>query len=163
NLTFYGATPDTTPYPTNIYTLQYDGYADFPKYPINILSDINAFIGIETVHGTHPSVDPYNLPSGYHLEMLPGSTSLPGPNGKAAVTTNYYVIPHPNLPLVEPLRGIPVIGNPIADLLQPDLTTIVNLGYGDPAYGYSTGPANVQTTFGLFPHVNQAVIAQDLI
>jgi hypothetical protein len=162
-LTFYGATPDTTPYPTNIYTLQYDGYADFPKYPINILSDVNAFLGIETVHGTHPSIDPNNLPLGDHLVTLPGSTSMPGPNGEAAVNTNYYMITQPNLPLVEPLRGIPVIGNPIADLLQPELTTIVNLGYGDPAYGYCTGLANVQTTFGLFPHVSQAVIAQDLI
>jgi hypothetical protein len=39
----------------------------------------------------------------------------------------------------------------------------VNLGYGDPAFGYSTAPADVQTYFGLFPHVSQALIAQDLI
>ena len=58
---------------------------------------------------------------------------------------------------------IPVIGNPIADLLQPDLTTIVNLGYGNPNFGWSQGPADVQTYFGLFPHVSQALIAQDLI
>ena len=78
--------------------------------------------------------------------------------------TNYYMITTPNgLPLLEPLRAIPVIGNPLADLLQPDLTTIVNLGYGNPNFGYSTGPADVQTYFGLFPHVSQALIAQDLI
>lgn len=29
-LDFYGATPPDTPYPTNIYTLQYDGFASFP-------------------------------------------------------------------------------------------------------------------------------------
>ncbi len=64
------------------------------------------------------------------------------------------MITTPNgLPLLEPLRVIPVIGNPLADLLQPDLTTIVNLGYGNPNFGYSTGPADVQTYFGLFPHV----------
>jgi hypothetical protein len=57
----------------------------------------------------------------------------------------------PNLPLLEPLRGIPVVGNPLADLLQPDLTYLVNWGYGDPAFGYSTAPANVPTPFGLFP------------
>ncbi len=55
------------------------------------------------------------------------------------------------MPLLDPVRDIPVIGNPIADLLQPDLTYLVNLGYGDPEYGYSTDPANVATTFGLFP------------
>ena len=74
------------------------------------------------------------------------------------------MITTPNgLPLLEPLRLIPGIGNPLADLLQPDLTTIVNLGYGNPNFGYSTGPADVQTYFGLFPHYSQALIAQDLI
>jgi hypothetical protein len=67
------------------------------------------------------------------------------------------------LPLLDPVRAIPVIGNPIADLLQPDLTTIVNLGYGNPNFGWSQGPADVHTYFGLFPHVSQALIAQDLV
>jgi hypothetical protein len=67
------------------------------------------------------------------------------------------------LPLLDPVRAIPVIGKPIADLLQPDLTTIVNLGYGSPTQGWSTGYANVPTQFGLFPHVSQALIAQDLV
>ena len=66
-------------------------------------------------------------------------------------TTTYYIIPSDNLPLLNPIRGIPIIGNPIADLLQPDLTYLVNLGYGDPLYGWSTGPANVPTPAGLFP------------
>ncbi len=34
-LTFYGGTPADTIYPTNIYTLEYDGFADFPQYPLN--------------------------------------------------------------------------------------------------------------------------------
>jgi hypothetical protein len=49
------------------------------------------------------------------------------------------------------VRSIPVIGNPLADLLQPDLTYLVNWGYGNPAFGYSTGPANVPTAFGFLP------------
>jgi hypothetical protein len=68
-----------------------------------------------------------------------------------------------NLPLLDPLRAIPVIGNPLADLLQPDLRTLVNIGYGDPAYGYSTAPANVPTTFGLFPPINPGVLGGDLV
>ena len=28
---------------TDIYTLQYDGWADYPQYPLNILADLNAF------------------------------------------------------------------------------------------------------------------------
>ena len=156
-LTLYGATPSDTIYPTNIYTIQYDGWADFPRYPINLLSDLNAELGIAFVHGTYPSLNPSALPPGYDLVTLPTS---PGYNG----VTNYYMITTPNgLPLLEPLRLIPGIGNPLADLLQPDLTTIVNLGYGNPNFGYSTAPADVQTYFGLFPHYSKALIAQDLL
>ncbi len=156
-LTLYGATPSNTIYPTNIFTLQYDGWADFPQYPINVVSDLNAFAGIAFVHGSYPSLNPSSLPPGYAIQQLPTS---PGYTG----VTNYYMITTPNgLPLLDPVRAIPVIGNPLADLLQPDLTTIVNLGYGNPNFGYSTGPADVQTYFGLFPHVSQALIAQDLI
>jgi len=61
------------------------------------------------------------------------------------------MIPTANLPLLDPVRIIPLIGNPIADLLQPDLTYLVNWGYGNPAFGYSTGPANVITPFGFLP------------
>ncbi|MGO8936335.1 MAG: PE-PPE domain-containing protein [Mycobacterium sp.] len=156
-LTLYGATPSNTIYPTNIFTLEYDGWADFPQYPINVVSDLNAFAGIAFVHGSYPSLNPSSLPPGYAIQQLPTS---PGYTG----VTNYYMITTPNgLPLLDPVRAIPVIGNPLADLLQPDLTTIVNLGYGNPNFGYSTGPADVQTYFGLFPHVSQALIAQDLI
>ena len=155
-ITFYGATPSNTIYPTNIYTLEYDGFADFPQYPINVLSDLNAFAGILYVHTNYPG-NPSALPSGYAIQQLPTS---PGYTG----VTNYYMITTPNgLPLLDPVRAIPVIGNPIADLLQPDLTTIVNLGYGNPNFGWSQGPADVQTYFGVFPHVSPQLIAQDLI
>jgi len=154
--TFYGATPSNTIYPTNIYSLEYDGFADFPQYPINLVSDLNAFAGIYYVHNTYPG-NPAALPPGFNIQQLPTS---PGYTG----VTNYYMYTTQNgLPLLDPVRAIPVIGNPIADLLQPDLTTIVNLGYGSPTQGWSTGFANVPTNFGLFPHVSQALIAQDLV
>ena len=72
------------------------------------------------------------------------------------------MIPTPNLPLLEPLRAIPFVGNPLADLLQPDLKVLVNLGYDDPAYGYSTSPANVPTPLGLLPPVNPQTVLADL-
>jgi hypothetical protein len=156
-LTFYSATPPNTIYPTNIYTLEYDGFADFPQYPINLLADLNAVLGIHYVHPNYPPLNPSALPPGYAIQQLPTSPGYIG-------VTNYYMMTTPNgLPLLDPVRAIPVIGNPIADLLQPDLTTIVNLGYGSPSQGWSTGYANVPTQFGLFPHVSQALIAQDLI
>ena len=56
------------------------------------------------------------------------------------------------------------MGNPLADLLQPDLTYLVNWGYGDPDYGYSTAPANVPTPFGLFPPLSATTaLPSDLI
>jgi hypothetical protein len=55
------------------------------------------------------------------------------------------------LPLLVPVRLLPLIGNPLADLLQPDLRVLANLGYGSITNGWSPGPANVPTPFGLFP------------
>ena len=108
------------------------------------------------MHSLYPSLNPSALPPGYNIQQLPTS---PGYTG----VTNYYMITTPNSAAVGSAAAIPVIGNPIADLLQPDLTTIVNLGYGNPNFGWSQGPADVQTYFGLFPHVSQALIAQDLV
>jgi hypothetical protein len=37
------------------------------------------------------------------------------------------------------------------------LTAIINWGYGNPAYGWSTGPANVQTPFGFLPPLSDTL------
>jgi hypothetical protein len=64
-----------------------------------------------------------------------------------------------DLPLLDPLRLIPVVGNPLADLLQPDMKVLVNLGYGSITDGWSQGPANVPTPFELFPtNINWAEV-----
>jgi hypothetical protein len=153
---FYGATPANTPYTTNIYTIQYDGFADFPRYPIDVFSDLNAVAGIVEVHPLYPKLT-FDLATS-DVVQLPVQPTYTGN------TTYYMVIPQNQiLPLLAPLHGIPVIGKPLVDLLQPDLTVLVNLGYGDPNYGYSTAPANLTTPFGLFPHVSPGVIAADLI
>ena len=109
-----------------------------------MLSDLNSLAGIYYVHPTYENLTPTQISS---ATLLPGSESLGTPNS----LTNYYMIPTANLPLLDPLRAIPVVGNPLADLMQPDLTYLVNMGYGNPLYGYPTGPANVPTPFGLFP------------
>lgn len=51
------------------------------------------------------------------------------------LTQSYYFIRTENLPLLAPLRAIPIIGEPLAALVQPALKVIVDLGYGDPAHG----------------------------
>ena len=155
-VTFGGGTPSDL-FPTTIYTREYDGFADFPQYPINVLSDVNAFLGILYVHGGYLSLTPSQVATGF---LLPGSEALGTPDSM----TNYYMIPTANLPLLDPIRAIPVIGNPIADLLQPDLTYLVNWGYGNPAFGYSTGPANVITPFGFLPPLSATTaLGPDLI
>jgi hypothetical protein len=137
-ITFNGPTPSDL-YPTTIWTQEYDGFADVPQYPIDLLSDLNSLAGIYYVHPTYTDLTPTQVGSAIQLPTQ-------GPT-----MTTYNMIPTQNLPLLDPLRSIPVVGNPLADLLQPDLKVLVNLGYGDPNYGWSQGPANVPTEFGLFP------------
>jgi len=142
-----GATPSNL-YPTSIYTKEYDGFADFPQYPINVLSDLNAYLGIAFDHTAYVNLTP---------QQISGATDL-GTYGN----TTYYMIPTNNLPLLEPLRWIP-FGNPLADLVQPDLTVLVDLGYGSTTQGWSPGPPNVPTPFGLFPtNINPTTVVTAL-
>jgi PE-PPE domain len=87
-----GATPSNL-YPTSIYTKEYDGFADFPQYPINFLSDLNAYVGIAFDHTAYVNLTP---------QQISGATDL-GTFGN----TTYYMIPTNNLHLLEPLRWIP--------------------------------------------------------
>jgi PE-PPE domain len=104
------------------------------------------------VHGTYADLTPVQLASAIPLTNTAGPT-----------TTSYYIIPNPHLPLLEPLRAIPGVGTPLADLLEPDVRVLVNLGYGSPDQGWSTGPPNVPTPFGLFPPVNPGTVLSDLV
>jgi PE-PPE domain/PE family len=139
------ATPSND-FPTTIWSLEYDGFADFPQYPIDFPADLNALAGIVLVHGTYPTLTPTQIGSAVQL----------GQSGNPSMTT-YNMIPTQNLPLLDPLRILPGIGNPLADLIQPDLKAIINWGYGNPAYGWSTGPADIQTPFGFLPPLSDTL------
>ncbi len=138
-ITFGDPTPADL-YPTDIYTLEYDGFADFPQYPLNPLADLNAFAGMIYEHLTYLGLDPDQIQNAVPLDTV-GDT-----------LTNYYMIPVDDLPLLEPLRLIPVVGNPLADLLQPDMKVLVDLGYGSITDGWSQGPANVPDPVRAVPH-----------
>ena len=154
-VTFTGATPVDTDYSTNIYTGEYDGFADFPRYPINFLSDLNAMFGILYVHLEYADLTPEQIAA---AQLLPGSAELTGEGA-----TNYWMIPTQTLPLLAPLLAIPVIGKPIYDPLEPDMRVLVNLGYGSITDGWDSGPANVATPVGLWPtNVNPTDIFQAL-
>ena len=150
-LPFYGATPENN-YPTTNYTREYDGFADFPRYPLNFLADLNAGLGIVFVHTKYvPSANCQTFC--LTQQEVTDAIALPS----TSPTQKYFFMPTENLPLLEPLRMIPLIGNPVADLIQPVLKVIVNLGYGDPAHGFTSATqpdANVLVPFGLFPDVS---------
>ncbi len=150
-MTFGDPTPSDTIYNTSIYTLEYDGFADFPKYSMNALSDLNALLGMFLVHQTYRSLDP---------DQLDNALTLPTSAGYDGVTS-YHMIPwEGGLPLLAPLRAIPLIGTPLADLLQPALTQIVNLGYDNPDnLGWDAGPADVASGLGVMPSSEQIVTA----
>jgi hypothetical protein len=146
-LTFGTATPDNS-FPTQIFTIEYDGFADFPQYPLNLVSDINAFAGIVELHGNYPFMNP--------------STAIQLTNTSGPTLTTYNIYPTQNLPLLDPLRAIPVVGNPIADLIQPDLRVVVDLGYGSTTQGWSPDPPNIPTGFGVIPPVSPVTVLQAL-
>ncbi|WP_343708746.1 PE-PPE domain-containing protein [Mycobacterium sp.] len=133
------ATPNDL-YPTDVYTHEYDGVADFPKYPIDLLSDLNASLGFIYEHGTYLALTPEQISSAIQL-----------PTSAADTMVNYYIIPSDSLPLLDPLRLIPIIGQPLYDLLEPDTRILVNLGYGSIDQGWASGNADVVSTSGLFP------------
>jgi hypothetical protein len=156
---FDSATPSDD-YVTSIYSLEYDGFADFPRYPINFLSDLNAFLGIATLHGTYLNgFDPGH--GGPTAEEIANAILLPGSaaDGTADSLTNYYMIDE-TPPLVAALPKA------LQDLLGPDLTYLINLGYGDGSLGYSVdadSPADVATPFGLFPDVSLSTVLSTLV
>ncbi|AGZ51634.1 PE family protein [Mycobacterium kansasii] len=130
---FNGATPPDSPYPTVIYTNQYDGTGNFPQYPLNLLADLNAVIGI--VDGTHYYVGlpPDQVANAVHLPTSPGYSG----------NTEYFLGLTQKLPLTSLIRPIPYVGTPLAELVQPDLRVLVDLGYSD--YGPGLSYADIPT------------------
>ncbi len=141
-------------YPTDIYSLEYDGFADFPHYPTNLLSDLNADVGVFLAHFLYLDLTPSQISSAF---LLPGSEALTGEG-----LTDYYMMPNDLLPILEPLLLVPGVGQPLYDLLEPDTRILVNLGYGSITEGWNQGPADVPTTFGLFPDIDQAQLSAAL-
>ncbi|MEO8814234.1 MAG: PE-PPE domain-containing protein [Mycobacterium sp.] len=109
-----GPTP-TGPFPTDIYTGEYDGFANFPQDPTNLLAVINALIGIGTVHGTYPTAD--NLADVMNLGSIDH--------------TNFYMIPE-QLPILSPIYQLGDFGKVVGDALAPGLTQNIDWAYGNP-------------------------------
>jgi PE-PPE domain len=143
-VTFSGATPTTTAGATGITTYdvarQYDGVADAPVNPLNVVADANAVMGFFYLHGQYPTANT--------------STMI---NQGTYGDTQYYLIPTYPLPLLMPLESIPVIGFPLADTLDPPLRVIV-----ESAYDRTTSPG-VPTPFNPLYFPNPVTFGTDLV
>lgn len=113
--------PDT-PYDTVIVNGEYDGWADVPDRPGHLLSLINAVMGIGYVHGRYEI-----LPGGMDLSTVPERNITVSTNSLGGRTTE-YLVPTPQLPLVQPLRDIGV-PEPIVAALEKPLKAAVDAGY----------------------------------
>ena len=149
---------------------QYDGVADFPKYPINVLADLNALAGFWYVHGTY--LDPNNDGTGQPWGYTPGQieTIVSSCNDGSGANcqhvegsdTMYVTLPAKSLPLAQPFldladsTGTGFLIKPVVAALQPALQTLIETGYDRSDYS-SPSP------FGIVPLVNPIKLATDLV
>lgn len=144
-------TPDNL-YPSDVYTLEYDPVGDWPHYSSDLLSDLNAVEGLLFEHLAYLGLTPQQIADAIPLDTTGDSLS------------SYYMIPSQTLPILDPVLLTPVIGQPLYDLVEPDTSILVNLGYGSLTDGWNQGPADSVTTvnWGL-PDMdwNQVVSALD--
>jgi len=165
--TFGLPTPTNTDMSTVDIAFEYDGVADFPLYPINLLADLNAVAGFWYTHGSYLAPDgrnPEELPNGLTPAELAAAIADPANQQRVAGSdTTYVLIPTPNLPLLRPLRefgaftNTEFITNPLIDLIQPALRVLIETGYD------RTLPYGQPAPFRLVPRINPVTVAVDLI
>ncbi|WP_183511387.1 MULTISPECIES: PE-PPE domain-containing protein [unclassified Mycolicibacterium] len=113
-----GATPDNGDTTVDV-ARQYDGWADFPKYPLNVLATINAIMGMVYVHGQTQT------------ELTAADIDAAKAGGSAYYQqhgdTTYYLIRTPLVPILMPLKGI--VPDPILGAIDPVLRTFIEMGY----------------------------------
>jgi hypothetical protein len=120
-----------TPYDAIVVKGEYDGLADWPDRPWNLLAVINAWFGSPAVEG-FGSIHWDSI--WVDLDTLPAENITTEVN-RAGGTTTTYLVPTPELPLLYPLRGQGVPEDVIS-LLNSVLKPIVDAGYSrnDPAW-----------------------------
>lgn len=126
DIPFSGPAPTTSPGwepgdPPTTYdvTRQYDGWADFPLYPLNPLATGNAILGVVYLHGTtETEVDP-------EADLGPDATNT---DTRDYGDTRYYTVGTDLLPLLRPLEqvGVP---RPVLLVLDAPLRVAVEQGY----------------------------------
>ena len=123
---------------------QYDGFADFPLYPLNLISLLNAVLGIFYVH-LYP----------FDVSLPADPTTSPAYQGTHG-DTSYYFFETQDLPLFAPLRtlGVP---ESLIDVVEPFFRVIVELGYDRSIPPWEPTPAR------LIPPLDPVTVATDLV
>lgn len=130
-----------TPYDVMVVTGEYDGLADWPDRPWNLLADANAVAGSGIIEG---------FGSMHWDSIWANPTTVPARNVTTSVNaeggvTTTYLVPSAELPILKPLRdhGVPT---PAVDALNAVLRPIVDAGYrrNDPHPAATT--AAIKTT-----------------
>lgn len=114
-ITFNGATPTNSPTTAPLTTVdvarQYDGWADFPTNPLNVLAVLNSILGAGFYHSAYRDIDAPAQLQGYFQD------------------TTYFLERTALVPLLEPLARIPFVGLPLAVALDAPLRVLVETGY----------------------------------
>lgn len=159
NASFDGPTPTDTGYQGTDIAFYYDGIADFPTYPINVLADVNALFGFLTIHPTYPAPNPA---LGEYTQAEYQAAMADPANRQTFGGTTFITLPIKNLPILHIPRalaaktGTTAFVEPVLDLIEPTLTVLIELGYD------RTIPYGQFTTAKLIPAINPFTLAADL-
>jgi hypothetical protein len=173
--TFGQPTPTDTSDEVNTtdFAFQYDGVADFPAVPWNLLAVLNAAAGFDFVHGTYldprgrPDPEEGELPYGYDAADIENAIKAcqlnpSGANCQRHGDTVYVTMPATSLPLLQPFinlgasTGTSWLINPLVALIQPLTQTLIETAYIRDDYGNPR-------PFTLIPRVNPIKLVVDLI
>jgi PE-PPE domain len=168
--------PTDTGVRTTDIVIQYDGVSDFPVYPINLLAVANATAGLLFIHPTyvypndkHTGGHPYGYPVD-EFTALVSAAQRAADQGQCTEAvhcqqhgdTTYITLPTTDLPILAPLRyigeqtGLSRITTPLADLVQPFMTVLIETGYDRTSYG-------TPTPFRLIPIIDPVSFTVDLV
>lgn len=117
DVTMTGATPNVGGITYDV-GRQYDGWSDFPKYPLNVLSTINAIAGIVYLHGVQNQVAQVD----FAVLNDPSKTDI-----VVDGDTTYYTVATDRLPMLKIFEGF--VPSPILTALDAPLRVIVEWGY----------------------------------
>jgi PE-PPE domain len=167
NITFGPTLPTNIGIKSTNYDFEYDPVGDAPLYLLDPLSLLNALAAFQYVHGNYlvpNSNDPTgSLPYGYTDATLAAAISNPA-NIRTYQDATFVLIPwQGTLPIYQPFidiasaTGTTPLVKPIVDLLTPATKVLIDLGYN------RTANPGIPQTFQLFPIVNPATLAVNLV